>query len=125
MGKNGLKWEFGLVFYKFAENREFFQGRFLPYKLGIETPASSSSPPPRFASICPGNDARDGSTLHTAQLTLQNSVLLQQFNKLKRIVTSFGANIQQEMKFLISAFHTLQSANIREILENILENKGK
>ena len=33
-----LKWEFGLVFYKFAENREFFQGRFLPYKLGIETP---------------------------------------------------------------------------------------
>ena len=26
-------------FYKFAENREFFKGRFLPSKLGIETPA--------------------------------------------------------------------------------------
>ena len=25
------------VFYKFAENREFLIGRFLPYKLGIET----------------------------------------------------------------------------------------
>ena len=36
------KWEFGLVFYKFAENREFFQGRFLPYKLGIETPELGS-----------------------------------------------------------------------------------
>ena len=42
MGKNGLKWEFGLVFYKFAENREFFRGRFFPYKLGIETPATRS-----------------------------------------------------------------------------------
>ena len=41
MGKNGLKWEFGLVFYKFAENREFLIGRLLPYKLGIETPAIS------------------------------------------------------------------------------------
>ena len=32
-------------FYKFAENREFFQGRFLPYKLGIEleTPGIDSS----------------------------------------------------------------------------------
>ena len=40
MGKNGLKWEFGLVFYKFDENRELFQGRFLPYKLGIETPVT-------------------------------------------------------------------------------------
>ena len=39
MGKNGLTmglaWFF---FYKFAENREFLIGRFLPYKLGIETP---------------------------------------------------------------------------------------
>ena len=35
-------WDFykiGWVFYKFAENREFLIGRFLPYKLGIETPA--------------------------------------------------------------------------------------
>ena len=39
MGKNGLKMGVWLsFFYKFAENREFFQGRFLPYKLGIETP---------------------------------------------------------------------------------------
>ena len=42
MGKNGLKMGVWLsFFYKFAENREFFQGRFLPYKLGIETPALS------------------------------------------------------------------------------------
>ena len=34
------KWEFGLVFYKFAENKEFLIGRFLPYKLGIETPVT-------------------------------------------------------------------------------------
>ena len=33
-----LKWEFGLVFFdKFAENRKFLIGRFLPYKLGLET----------------------------------------------------------------------------------------
>ena len=39
MGKNGLKMGVWLSsFYKFAENREFFQGRFLPCKLGIETP---------------------------------------------------------------------------------------
>ena len=39
MGKNGLKMGVWLsLFYKFAENREFFQGRFLPYKLGKETP---------------------------------------------------------------------------------------
>ena len=40
MGKNGLKMGVWLsfFFYKFSENREFFQGRFLPYKLGIETP---------------------------------------------------------------------------------------
>ena len=31
-------------FYKFAENREFFQGRFLPYELGIETPGVISNP---------------------------------------------------------------------------------
>ena len=38
MGKNGLKMGVWLsFFYKFAENKEFFQGRFLPYKLGIET----------------------------------------------------------------------------------------
>ena len=35
-------WATYVSFYKFAENREFFQGRFLPYKLGIETPALSS-----------------------------------------------------------------------------------
>ena len=29
-------------FYKFAENKEFLIGRFLPYKLGIETPAPGS-----------------------------------------------------------------------------------
>ena len=41
MGKNGLKMGVWLsFFYKFAENREFFQGRFLPYKLGIETPVA-------------------------------------------------------------------------------------
>ena len=41
MGKNGLKMGVWLsFFYKFAENREFFQGRFLPYKLGIETPGT-------------------------------------------------------------------------------------
>ena len=40
MGKNGLKMGVWLsFFYKFAENREFLIGRFLPYKLGIETPA--------------------------------------------------------------------------------------
>ena len=38
MGKNGLEMGVWLSFYKFAENREFFQGGFLPYKLGIETP---------------------------------------------------------------------------------------
>ena len=38
MGKNGLKMGGWLsFFYKFSENREFFQGRFLPYILGIET----------------------------------------------------------------------------------------
>ena len=40
MGKNGLKMAVCLSsFYKFAENKEFLIGRFLPYKLGIETPA--------------------------------------------------------------------------------------
>ena len=40
MGKNGLKMGVLLsFFYEFAENREFLIGRFLPYKLGIETPA--------------------------------------------------------------------------------------
>ena len=39
MGKNGLKMGVWLsFFYKFAENREFLIGRFLPYNLGIETP---------------------------------------------------------------------------------------
>ena len=39
MGKNGLKMGVLLsFFYEFAENREFLIGRFLPYKLGIETP---------------------------------------------------------------------------------------
>ena len=39
MGKNVLKMGVWLsFFYKFAENREFLIGRFLPYKLGIETP---------------------------------------------------------------------------------------
>ena len=39
-GTNLVKIQFFIklaeFFYKFAENREFFQGRFLPYKLGIE-----------------------------------------------------------------------------------------
>ena len=35
-------------FYKFAENREFFQGRFLPYKLGIETPGKD---PTEFSEV--------------------------------------------------------------------------
>ena len=43
MGKNGIKMGVLLsFFYKFAENKEFFQGWFLPYKLGIETPRESS-----------------------------------------------------------------------------------
>ena len=38
MGKNGLKMGVWLsFFYKFAENKEFLIGRFLPYKLGLET----------------------------------------------------------------------------------------
>ena len=41
MGKNGLKMGVWLsFFYKFAENKEFLIGRFLPYKLGIETPVT-------------------------------------------------------------------------------------
>ena len=32
-----------LIFYKFAENREFLIRRFLPYKLGIETSALQQS----------------------------------------------------------------------------------
>ena len=44
MGKNGLKMGVWLsFFYKFAENREVFLGRFLPYKLGIETPGVSGA----------------------------------------------------------------------------------
>ena len=43
MGENGLKMGVWLsFFYKFAENREFFQGRFLPYKIGIETPGQGA-----------------------------------------------------------------------------------
>ena len=55
MGKNGLKMGVWLsfFFYKFAENREFFQGRFLPYKLGIETPGGGLrvDPPPVMVSL--------------------------------------------------------------------------
>ena len=43
-GANLVKIEFFIklaeFFYKFTENREFLIGRFLPYKLGIETPDS-------------------------------------------------------------------------------------
>ena len=42
MGKNGLKMGVWIsFFYKFAENGEFLIGRFLPYKLGIETPGEA------------------------------------------------------------------------------------
>ena len=46
MGKNCLKMGVWLsFFYKFAENKDFFQGRFLPYKLGIETPTRRARNP--------------------------------------------------------------------------------
>ena len=44
MGKNGPKMGVWLIFfYKFAENMEFLIGRFLPYKLGIGTPACQNN----------------------------------------------------------------------------------
>ena len=62
MGKNGLKMGVWLRFYKFSENREVFQGRFLPYKLGIDTPCKGCLPQ------SPANKADDAHPLQMLHL---------------------------------------------------------
>ena len=60
-------------FYKFAENREFLIGRFLPYKLGIETPAALG--PFLIRTLGKSQSQAGSANLHSNDLFLLKTIL--------------------------------------------------
>ena len=112
MGKNGLKWEFGLVFYKFAENREFLIGRFLPYKQGIETPDSRRTKSgPRLFKI-----AQDGpSCPKLAQNILMAVMAAYIWHSIPITPFKFGQDhiFQQKRKLMLSRNSLMMNVRLR------------